>query len=89
MKKIFIGNLPKETTESQIQDLFSNYGTVRSINLTIDIFTGKCRGFGFVEMEGHEAREAIKGLNGYSLGSNLLKVKFEIPKSKRNTRHNR
>jgi len=89
LKKIFIGNLPKETTESQVHELFANYGTVRSIQLTTDIFTGKCRGFGFVQMEGHEAREAIKGLNGYTLDGNHLKVKFEIPKSKRGSKNHR
>ena len=41
------------------------------------MFTGKCRGTGFIEMEGHEARAAIAKLNGQSLGENLLKVRFE------------
>lgn len=51
MKKLFIGNLPNNTTEESITALFSEYGTVRSLNLVTDIFTGKCKGFGFIEME--------------------------------------
>ena len=57
--------------------LFSEYGTVRSINLVTDIFSGKCRGFGFIEMEGHEARAAIAGLDGSMYSGKSLNVKFE------------
>lgn len=86
MKKLFIGNLPHDTSEENIRELFSEYGTVRSIQLLTDIFTGKCRGFGFVEMEGHEARAALNGLNGKSFGGNYIKVKFEVPRSNQNRR---
>lgn len=77
MKKIFIGNLPTDASDESIKTLFSEYGTVRSINLVTDLFSGKCRGFGFVEMEGHEARAAIAGLDGNLYSGKLLKVKFE------------
>lgn len=77
MKKIFIGNLPPDASDENIKSLFSEYGTVRSINLVTDLFSGKCRGFGFVEMEGHEARAAIAGLDGNMYSGKLLKVKFE------------
>ncbi len=77
MKKIFIGNLPADASDENIKSLFSEYGTVRSINLVTDLFSGKCRGFGFVEMEGHEARAAIAGLDGNMYSGKLLKVKFE------------
>ena len=59
MKKMFVGSLAEDTTEQDIQDLFSEYGTVRSISLVTDVFSGKCKGFGFVEMEGHEARARL------------------------------
>ena len=62
MKRIFVGNLPSDATEASVQTLFSQYGTVRSIELVSDIFSGRCRGFGFVGMEGHEARAAILAL---------------------------
>lgn len=82
MKKMFIGNLPHNATEESVATLFAEYGTVRSLNLATDVFSGKCKGFGFVEMEGHEARAAIAGLDGKSFGDKFLKVKFEIPKAK-------
>ena len=77
MKKIFIGNLPPDTSDENVKSLFSEFGTVRSINLVTDLFSGKCRGFGFVEMEGHEARAAIAALDGNMYSGKLLKVKFE------------
>ena len=83
MKKIFVGNLPQEASEQKINELFSRYGTVRSIHIPSNIFTGKCRGFGFVEMEGHEARAAISGLNGIALDGKFIKVRFESVHAKR------
>lgn len=77
MKKLFIGNLPKDASEESVRALFSKFGKVHSIKINSDIFTGKCRGTGFIEMEGHEARAAIAKLNGQSVGGNLLKVRFE------------
>ena len=77
MKKLFVGNLPPTTTEESLQTLFETYGSVRSIELVKDLFSGKCKGFGFLEMEGHEARAAIAELNGKSFEGNLLKVKYE------------
>jgi hypothetical protein len=50
--------------QGEVRELFAAHGTVRSLRLASDMFTGACRGFGFVEMEGHEARAAIAALNG-------------------------
>ena len=77
MKKMFVGNLPTDASEQSVTDLFSEYGTVRSVHLVMDVFSGRCKGFGFVEMEGHEARAAVAGLNGKTLGEKTLKVAFE------------
>ncbi|MFV1983266.1 MAG: RNA recognition motif domain-containing protein [Thiohalomonadales bacterium] len=77
MKKMFVGGLPHNANEKSVTELFSEYGKVRSIELISDIFSGKCKGFGFVEMEGHEARAAIAGLNGKSMGERNLIVKYE------------
>ncbi len=79
MKRIFVGNLPSDATEASVKTLFSQYGTVRSIELVADIFSGKCRGFGFIAMEGHEARAAISALDGNLYCGKPLKVKFEEP----------
>lgn len=86
MKKLFVGNLPPSTNEKEITELFSQFGKVRSIKLVMDVFSGKCKGFGFIEMEGHEARAAIAGLNGKEFGSKILKVGFEESKGKRGRR---
>ena len=82
MKKIFVGSLPPSTTEESLSVLFSQYGTVRSMKLVKDLFSGKCKGFAFLEMEGHEARAAIAGLDGRSYEGYSLKVKYEEDKSK-------
>lgn len=77
MKKLFVGNLLPDITEEDLRELFSDYGTVRSIRLVTDVFSGRCKGFGFVEMEGHEARAAIAGLDGKTWHDRPLKVRFE------------
>ena len=86
MKKIFIGNLASDTNEEAVQALFSEFGTVRSCKLVMDVFSGQCKGFGFIEMEGHEARAAIAGLNGRDFNGKSLKVNFETPKPGRRRR---
>ena len=82
LKKIFVGGLPQDATEASVTEIFSEYGKVRSIKLVSDVFSGRCRGFGFIEMEGHEARAAIAGLDGKSFEGNFLKVKFEDEKAR-------
>jgi len=82
MKKIFIGNLSADVTEQELSALFSAYGRVRSIRLVRDVFSGACRGFGFIEMEGHEARAAIGALDGKELRGKSLKVNEERPQGK-------
>ncbi len=86
MKKLFIGNLPETAKDKDVIELFSQFGKVRSIKLVVDVFSGKCKGFGFIEMEGHEARAAIEGLNGRDFGGKMIKVNFEEPKNKRGRR---
>jgi RNA recognition motif-containing protein len=86
LKKLFIGNLPSNTTDIELQNLFSEYGTVRSFRLVTDVFSGQCKGFGFIEMEGHEARAAIAGLNGKDYKGKPMKVNFESPKAGRRRR---
>jgi RNA recognition motif-containing protein len=77
MLRIYAGNLPPDTTEKELTELFSTHGKVRSIKLMHDVFSGKCKGFGFLEMEGHEARAAIAGLNGKEIRGNLIRVNEE------------
>jgi RNA recognition motif-containing protein len=77
LKRLFIGNLPSDANEDSLTSLLSDFGKVHSVQLVSDIFSGKCRGFGFVGMEGHEARAAIVGLDGKMYCGKPLKVKFE------------
>jgi len=86
MKKLFVGNLPTSTNEKEVTELFAEFGKVRSIKLATDVFSNTCKGFGFIEMEGHEARAAIAGLNGKDFGGRPLRVNFEQPKNKRGRR---
>ena len=86
MKKLFIGNLPATTNEQDIQSLFSEFGRVRSCKLATDVFSGQCKGFGFIEMEGHEARAAIAGLDGRDFNGRAIKVNFESPRTHRRRR---
>jgi RNA recognition motif-containing protein len=83
MKKLFVGGLPPTTTESSLTSLFTQYGKVHSIKLVKDIFSGKCKGFGFLEMEGHEARVAIAELDGKTFEGKMINVKFEQAKNNR------
>jgi len=83
LKKMFVSNLSDNATEQSVRELFSPFGTVRSVDIASDIFTRRCRGFGFVEMEGHEARAAISGLDGKFHDGKNLRVQFEKPRYKR------
>jgi RNA recognition motif-containing protein len=91
MKKMYVGNLPPEASEDSVREMFSAFGTVRTISVASDIFTGKCRGFGCVEMEGHEARAAQAALDGNLVGSGerSLRVRFEDPRAMRGGRKRR
>ncbi len=86
MKRLFVGNLPSDATEASVSALFSEFGKVRSIELVTDIFSGRCKGFGFIGMEGHEARAAIAKLSGYMYGDKPLRVNFEDSASKKGRR---
>lgn len=87
--KLFVGNLPPETRESDVRSLFGEYGTVRSVDLAQDIFTGRTKGFCFVEMEGHEARAAVAALDGKPIAGadGFLRVRLDKPRP--NKRHRR
>ncbi|MDR3205307.1 MAG: RNA-binding protein [Deltaproteobacteria bacterium] len=74
MKTIYVGNLPFSSTQAEISDLFSRFGTVHSVNLISDRETGRPRGFGFVEMDPEQALAAIDALNGTELGGRSLRV---------------
>lgn len=62
---IYVGNLDYGVNEKDLEDLFSEYGKVNSVKIIMDKYTGKSKGFGFVEMEkNEEASKALKELDG-------------------------
>ena len=68
-RKLFVGNLPFDTGESDLQDLFAQAGTVDTVKVMRDMATGRARGFAFVEMSTDaEAKRAIDQLNNFQLG---------------------
>lgn len=74
MKSIYVGNLPYNSTEEELQELFAQHGAVDSVKLVFDRATGRPRGFGFVEMEDEEANAAIEALDGIDFGGRTLRV---------------
>ena len=82
--KLYVGSLPYSTTEQQLTDLFSQYGTVQSAKVITDRFTGQSRGFAFVEMAtSEEALKAIAALHGPELGGRTFVVNEARPQEKR------
>ena len=78
--KLYIGNLPYETTEDDLRSLFSDAGTVTSIALIKDRDSGRSKGFAFVEMSSQsEAEQAIKNLDGKTVGNREIKVNKARP----------
>ena len=80
VQKIYVGNLPFETSESAVEQLFAAYGEVVSVVLPTDRETGRPRGFGFVEMDNADATKAIAALNGKEFGGRALNVNEAKPR---------
>ncbi len=81
---IFVGNLPYGATDSDLRKAFEAYGQVSSASVIVDKFTGKSRGFGFIEMpNAEEARAAISGLNDQDLHGRPMRVNEAQPREDR------
>lgn len=81
-RKLYVGNLPYETGETDLQELFARAGTVDSVKVMRDMATGRARGFAFVEMStDEEAQRAITELNNYQLGGRGLTVNEARPRA--------
>jgi cold-inducible RNA-binding protein len=80
-RKLYVGNLPYDTAEADLQALFARAGTVDSVKVMRDMATGRARGFAFVEMSTDaEAQRAITELNEFQLGGRGLTVNEARPK---------
>jgi RNA recognition motif-containing protein len=83
-KKLYVGNLTYETTDSDLQNLFGPFGTVQSAQVIMDRDTGRSKGFGFVEMNsGEEAQAAINGLHEHEINGRRLNVNEAKPREER------
>ena len=82
-KKIFVGNLSFQTSENDLNDLFTQFGEVESVNIITDRDTGRSKGFGFVAMGDDNAEKAISQLNGKELDGRTLTVNEARPFVKR------
>jgi RNA recognition motif-containing protein len=82
--KIYVGGLPYTATEQQLKDLFSAYGSVESVRVVTDRFTGQSRGFGFIEMAtDKEAKAAIEALHATQMEGRTLTVNEARPQDPR------
>ena len=74
-QKLYVGNLPFDTTEADLRSLFEEHGELQSVNVISDRETGRSRGFGFVEYEdASSAEKAQRALDGHDFGGRSLRV---------------
>ena len=82
--KLYVGNLPYDTSEEDLRTLFTQAGSVASVELIKDRDTGNSKGFGFIEMGNQaEAEKAITMFNGYNIGRRQIKVNIARPREER------
>ena len=82
---IYVGNLPFNMGEDDLKEIFEEYGEISSVKIVSDKFTGRSKGFGFVEMENDdEANNAIKELNNAEVSGRNIKVNESKPRSNDN-----
>jgi cold-inducible RNA-binding protein len=83
-RRLYVGNLPFETGEGELQELFARAGTVETVKVVRDMATGRARGFAFVEMSTDaEAQNAITALHEHQVGGRALTVNEARPKPAR------
>ncbi len=82
--KVYVGNLSFSTTENVLKDLFSQAGAVESVSIIMDKFSGRSKGFGFVEFSSEEeAKKAIEMFNGKELEGRNIVVNEAKPMEKK------
>ncbi|HEB96371.1 MAG TPA: RNA-binding protein [Sedimenticola thiotaurini] len=86
MITLSVRGLPRSTTEEGLLALFAEYGVVRSMKLAKDLFSGDCKGFAIIDMEGHEARAAMAALNGSEYQGSMIRVEPNRPRKGRGGR---
>ena len=87
---IYVGQLPYSVTEQELREMFLQYGEVSSLNLIMDRYSGRSKGFAFVEMPNNaEADQAIKGLNKSMVKGREIKVNQAEERRKKKTFRNK
>jgi len=82
--KLYVGNLPFAVTAQDLQDLFAQVGTVATVEIIFDKFTGRSRGFAFVTMGSPEdAQKSVEKFNGYQMESRAITVNIARPREER------
>src|SRR6266568_6811918 len=82
--KLFVGNLSYQTGENELQDYFAQAGAVKSVNLMLDKFTGKSRGFAFIEFSTpDEANQAVEQFHNKEFQGRALTVNIARPREER------
>ena len=84
-KKLYVGNLSFQTTESDLTSLFEQTGEVESVSIITDRDTGRSKGFGFVEMGSESADKAIAQFNGTDLNGRSMTVNEARPREERSS----
>ncbi len=74
MLTISVRGLPRSMNENTLEEMFAQHGRVHKLKLSRDLFSGECRGFAELQMEGHEARAAIAALDGSTQGGSPIRV---------------
>jgi RNA recognition motif-containing protein len=83
-QKLYIGNLSYDTTEEKLRTLFAEFGQIESVNVITDRYTGRPRGFAFIEMATEEAAQAAIGsLNGKAVDGREIRVEKAKPQADR------
>lgn len=77
MLTIAVRGLPRSAKETDITEMFSRHGRVHRLKVAKDLFSGECRGFAEVDMEGHEARAAIAALDGSTFNGAAIRVSMQ------------
>ena len=84
MKKIYVGNIPYDSTEEDLRELFSEHGEIESLKIVKDQYTERSKGFAFIEMANEEdAKKIIATLNGHDFKGKALTVAEAKPQQKR------
>jgi RNA recognition motif-containing protein len=80
LKKLFVGSLPWSIKDSDLEDLFSDYGTVQSARVITERDTGRSRGFGFVEIETDDIAAIIQSTDGKEVDGRAIRVNYAVDK---------